>query len=72
MSASRTLVSKTELSPEQPAIQDIERLDEKPVAGGAYADVHRAKLHDKFVCLKIIRVYQTSSYENILKVRPIH
>lgn len=49
-------------------MKNVQRLEEQPVASGAYVDVHRGRVNEKYVCLKIVRAYQTSSYERILKV----
>ncbi|KAG5635224.1 hypothetical protein H0H81_012002 [Sphagnurus paluster] len=63
----RKLISTTGLYPRQLDIENIQKLDEIPVASGTHADVWRASYQNKVVCVKTVRVYQTSLYEDVLK-----
>ncbi|KAG5634158.1 hypothetical protein H0H81_003126 [Sphagnurus paluster] len=65
--ASQKLTSLSGLYPSQFILKDVMPYDELPVASGTHADIRRGIFQGREVCLKTIRVYQTSIYDNILK-----
>ncbi|KAG5634132.1 hypothetical protein H0H81_003266 [Sphagnurus paluster] len=63
----RNLISKTGLYPKKFCLEGVQSIAEMPVASGTHADVRRGVFENRVVCLKTIRVYQTSIYEMVLK-----
>lgn len=63
----RNLISKTGLYPKKFCLEGVQSIAEMPVASGTHADVRRGVFENRVVCLKTIRVYQTSIYEKVLK-----
>ncbi|MDV2583587.1 hypothetical protein, partial [Alkalibacillus haloalkaliphilus] len=43
-------------------------VDRIPIAAGGFADIYRGRFQDQPVCLKAIRVYQTTQIDYFLKV----
>lgn len=41
---------------------------DQPLAAGGFADIHKGLIKDKSVCLKVIRLYQVSQVDYVLKV----
>ena len=50
---------------------DIELESEYPVAAGSFADIYKGRFRGQVVCLKVIRIYQTSQVQMFLKVTAI-
>ncbi|KAF9259830.1 kinase-like protein [Marasmius fiardii PR-910] len=48
-------------------IQDVEKVGDYAVGGGTFADVWKGKVREVTVCLKVVRVYQTSNVEQLVK-----
>ncbi|KAF9260005.1 hypothetical protein L218DRAFT_932993 [Marasmius fiardii PR-910] len=48
-------------------IRGVEKLGQYPVGGGAFGDVWRGKVGEQLVCLKVIRAFETSDVQQILK-----
>ncbi|KAF8063193.1 kinase-like domain-containing protein, partial [Lyophyllum atratum] len=67
MVATRRLSSKTDLYPRSFILDDVRRIESIPVASGGYADIYKGEFQGKVVCLKTIRIYQTSKYGDIVK-----
>ncbi|KAG6917336.1 hypothetical protein DXG01_002907 [Tephrocybe rancida] len=67
--AIRKLSTKTDLYPTPFYLKKLDRVSEKPEAGGAYGDIHRGVYLGRDVCLKSIKVYATTRPERIVKVR---
>lgn len=55
------------LYPECMALKGIE-LEEDPVAGGGFGEVHKGRLQGKLIAVKVLRVYQRSDIAKLLKV----
>lgn len=41
---------------------------EGPVAGGGFSDTYRVSLNEKSLCLKVVRTFQKSDTDRVLKV----
>lgn len=68
ITATKRLSSNADLYPSSFALTDVWRTDIRPMASGTYADIYRGRYQGQPVCLKIVRVYERSSYEYIAKV----
>ena len=44
-------------------------MEEDPVAQGSYGDVHKGQLQGKKIAVKVLRIYQDSNRDKLLKVR---
>ena len=44
------------------------KLQGNPVAGGAFGDVYRGYLKDQILAIKILKVYEMSERDELLKV----
>ncbi|KAF9263062.1 kinase-like protein [Marasmius fiardii PR-910] len=55
------------LYPQCLAIRGVEKLGKYPVGGGAFGDVWQGKVGEQLVCLKMIRVFNPSDVNHILK-----
>ncbi|KAF9455773.1 hypothetical protein BDZ94DRAFT_1205430 [Collybia nuda] len=45
----------------------VQAISEDPVAAGSFADIHQGRFQNQVVCIKLIRVYQSSQVEYIVK-----
>lgn len=66
--ATKRLSSQADLYPSSFLLSDVQRLHVQPVTSGGYADIYEGIFQGEHVCLKTVRVYQTSSYQYILKI----
>ncbi|KAG5650669.1 hypothetical protein H0H81_011446, partial [Sphagnurus paluster] len=69
--ATKRLSTNSQLYPSAFILGDIERLDEQPVATGAFgafADICRGTFQKQAVCLKVIRMVQGTSYDKVSKM----
>ncbi|KAF9260152.1 WD40 repeat-like protein [Marasmius fiardii PR-910] len=48
-------------------IQGVEKLGRHPVGGGAFGDVWKGRVGQRLVCLKVIRAFEASDMQQILK-----
>ncbi|KAF9469364.1 kinase-like domain-containing protein [Collybia nuda] len=49
------------------AFENIGSIDDQPITAGGFADIHKGRVKDKNVCLKVIRLYQVSQIDYVLK-----
>lgn len=49
-------------------LDNVKLVGEDPVAAGGFADIYKGNLQDQHVCLKVIRIYQASRVDYLLKV----
>lgn len=69
MIATQRLAKTTNLYPKCFALEDIGiTVGDQPVAAGGFADIHKGRIQNKSVCLKVIRLYQVSQVDYVLKV----
>ncbi|KAF9254821.1 kinase-like protein [Marasmius fiardii PR-910] len=61
------LSRKSGLHPQCLTIQGVEKLGNYPVGGGAFGDVWRGKIGEQLVCLKVIRAFNRSDVQHVLK-----
>lgn len=66
--ATQRLSTKTDLYPRSFDLTDVQPLSYTPLASGSFADIHMGHLRGEYVCLKVVRVYQTSVYQHIVKI----
>ena len=50
-------------------ISDIELIGDDPVIAGSFADIYKARFRDQTVCLKMIRVCDSSQVDYTTEVR---
>jgi hypothetical protein len=63
------LSKRSQLYPKYLDLKDaIQAVDKDPVAAGSFGDIHKGRFQNQSVCVKLIRVYQTSQVEYIVKV----
>ncbi|KAG5353082.1 hypothetical protein C0989_010464 [Termitomyces sp. Mn162] len=48
-------------------LKGVEQVEAEPVTAGGFADIYKAKFQGQVVCLKVIRLYQNSQLEYVLK-----
>lgn len=65
--ATKRLSSKTDLFPSLFNLANVQRSNKQAVASGAYADIYQGLFQGECVCLKVIRMTQTSTYSRIAK-----
>ncbi|KAF8068001.1 kinase-like domain-containing protein [Lyophyllum atratum] len=65
--ATQRLSRSAGLYPTCYSLGDVELVGDHPVAAGGFADIHRGRFLGHAVCLKVIRVYQTSHIHSFLK-----
>ncbi|KAK1223868.1 Rho guanine nucleotide exchange factor [Marasmius sp. AFHP31] len=53
--------------PECLTIKNVEKLGEHPVAGGGFGDVWKGRVAEQTVCLKIVRVFNASDLQRLVK-----
>ncbi|KAK1222896.1 hypothetical protein PQX77_014318, partial [Marasmius sp. AFHP31] len=53
--------------PECLTIKNVEKLGEHPVAGGGFGDVWKGRIAEQNVCLKIVRVFNASDLQQLVK-----
>ncbi|KAG6919158.1 hypothetical protein DXG01_008965 [Tephrocybe rancida] len=70
--ATQRLSSKTDLYPTCYELSSELRYKEDAVAAGGFADIYKGKLGKRVVCIKVLRIYQNTEKEDILKARPQH
>ena len=62
------LSQKTGLYPECFSLEDMTLVLNEPVTAGGFADIYKGYYKGQMVCLKAIRVYQSSRVQSVLKV----
>jgi hypothetical protein len=62
------LSQRARLYPDCLVLPHLDRRDEDPVSQGSFGDVYRAVIKGKKVALKVMRKYETSNLNNLLKV----
>ncbi|GLB34347.1 putative CAP_GLY [Lyophyllum shimeji] len=65
--ATQRLSKRSGVYPTCYKLKDVELISEHPVAAGSFADVHKGRLLGQTVCLKVIRLYQTSHVTSFLQ-----
>ncbi|KAG6917745.1 hypothetical protein DXG01_001283 [Tephrocybe rancida] len=65
--ATQRLSRRTGLYPKCYNLEDIEMVEDHPVAAGSFADIYKGRFLGQAVCLKVIRVYQNSHVQSFLK-----
>ncbi|KAG5350239.1 hypothetical protein C0989_012012, partial [Termitomyces sp. Mn162] len=66
--ATQRISSRSGLYPACYELKDVVQTEEHPVEGGGFADIYKGYLKGRAVCMKTIRLYQTSRIEDALKV----
>ncbi|KAF9263056.1 kinase-like protein [Marasmius fiardii PR-910] len=61
------LSRKSGLHPQCLTIRGVEKLGDYPVGGGAFGDVWKGRVGRQLVCLKVIRAFNRSDVQQILK-----
>ncbi|KAF9260104.1 hypothetical protein L218DRAFT_873034 [Marasmius fiardii PR-910] len=61
------LSRRSGLHPQCLTIQNVEKLGNYPVGGGSFGDVWKGQFRKRLVCLKVIRAFETSDVQLILK-----
>jgi len=67
--AMQRLSAKTSLYPKVFDFKGISLVEDNPVFAGGFADIYKGRLGDRFVCLKMIRVFESSQVDYVVKVR---
>lgn len=63
------LSKKSQLYPKCFDLKDaVQAIGDDPVAAGSFADIHKGRFQNQLVCIKLIRVYQSSQVEYVVKV----
>ncbi|KAL0065424.1 hypothetical protein AAF712_007633 [Marasmius tenuissimus] len=57
------LSKKSRMYPKCLKINNVKKLDEYPVAAGGMGDVYKGEIAAEIVCLKVVKVYQTSDVQ---------
>ncbi|KAG6828686.1 hypothetical protein H0H87_001265, partial [Tephrocybe sp. NHM501043] len=65
--ATQRLSRSAGLYPKCYDLEDIEMVEDHPIAAGSFADIYKGRFLGQAVCLKVIRVYQTSHVQSFLK-----
>ncbi|KAH0582271.1 hypothetical protein H2248_011911 [Termitomyces sp. 'cryptogamus'] len=65
--ATQRLSSCSGLYPTCYDLKTIELMGGHPVTSGGFADIYKGRCNSEIVCLKVIRVYQTSHFQLFLK-----
>ncbi|KAF8068027.1 kinase-like domain-containing protein [Lyophyllum atratum] len=65
--ATQRLSRRAGLYPTSLNLKHVEFVSEYPVAAGGFADIYQGRLRGQVVCLKVIRLYQTSHVDAFLK-----
>ncbi|KNZ78276.1 putative serine/threonine-protein kinase [Termitomyces sp. J132] len=65
--ATQRISSRSGLYPACYELKDVVQTEEHPVEGGGFADIYKGYLKGRAVCMKTIRLYQTSRIEDALK-----
>ena len=68
--AMQRLSKKTNLYPKFFSLEDgdITEIGRDPVAAGSFADIYKARFKNQLVSLKVIRVFEASGVEYVVKV----
>ncbi|KAH0590098.1 hypothetical protein H2248_000273 [Termitomyces sp. 'cryptogamus'] len=66
--ATQRLAKRSQLYPACYELQDIIQDNRLPVEAGGFADIYKGRFEGQTVCLKAIRVYQSTRIEYLLKV----
>ncbi|KAF9259832.1 kinase-like protein [Marasmius fiardii PR-910] len=61
------LSKRSGLCPQCLMIEDVKKLGNYPVGGGAFGDVWKGEIGKVKVCLKVVKVYQTSDVQQLSK-----
>ncbi|KAJ8088480.1 Rho guanine nucleotide exchange factor [Marasmius tenuissimus] len=61
------LSERSGLCPSCLNLENVERVGNRPVAGGGFADVWKGRIKGQLVCLKVVKVYHTSDVQELLK-----
>ena len=51
-------------------IENVEVVGSRPIDGGGYADIWTGRLGQSLVCLKILRIFEESEVQQVIKVSP--
>ncbi|KNZ82131.1 putative serine/threonine-protein kinase kinX, partial [Termitomyces sp. J132] len=65
--ATQRLAKRSQLYPACYELQDIIQDNRLPVEAGGFADIYKGRFEGQTVCLKAIRVYQSTRIEYLLK-----
>lgn len=49
-------------------LKAIELVGDHPVAAGSFADIYKGSSQGQLVCMKVIRIYEASQVDYLLKV----
>ncbi|RDB18405.1 Serine/threonine-protein kinase STY8 [Hypsizygus marmoreus] len=65
--ATQRLSRRTELYPTCYSLGGVELVGNDAITAGGFADIYKGRFHGQTVCLKVMRLYQTSDVEHFLK-----
>ncbi|KAG6818414.1 hypothetical protein H0H93_005163, partial [Arthromyces matolae] len=65
--ATQRISARSGLYPACYVLKDVEQIGQFSVNGGGFADIYQGKFEGQLVCIKAIRLYQTSQIEHVLK-----
>ncbi|KAG6828321.1 hypothetical protein H0H92_008384 [Tricholoma furcatifolium] len=66
--ATQRLSRRAGLYPTCYNLEDVEMVEDSPIAAGSFADIYKGSFLGQAVCLKVIRVYQNSNFQSFLKL----
>lgn len=66
--ATQRLSKHAGLYPACYSLKDVEVVGDHPIAAGSFADIYKGNFQGRFVCMKVIRVYQATQVEYFLTV----
>ncbi|KAG6839972.1 hypothetical protein C0991_009927 [Blastosporella zonata] len=67
--AAQRLSRRSGLHPTCYELKGIKLLSEFPIASGGFADVYKGNFEGQTVCLKVLRIYQTTKVQSFFEVR---
>ncbi|KAG6843568.1 hypothetical protein H0H87_003086 [Tephrocybe sp. NHM501043] len=65
--ATQRLSVKSGLYPACHELKDVTPIGDYPVAAGGFADIYKGHFQERVVCLKVIRLYEKSQIQHVLK-----
>lgn len=63
----RRLSAKSRSHPECFVLQGVEKFGDRPKKGGTFGDVWKGKIENRYVAIKIPRIFEDSNIEEVLK-----
>ncbi|KAG6843375.1 hypothetical protein H0H87_005296 [Tephrocybe sp. NHM501043] len=69
--AMQRLSVKSGLYPTCHELKDVTPIGDYPVAAGGFADIYKGHFQERVVCLKVIRLYEKSQIQHMLKAEDV-